>query len=106
MSFFLHFKVGIFSVPVDLTVSDCFSVFNLVWDVNCPSNNLSDAATEGDPDYTTPHANAKSSCLMAAAQSFVLLQFTFNIRKSNSLLRQTHILPVFILSMFKSYCFS
>lgn len=106
MSFFLHFKVGIFSVPVDLTASDCFSVFNLVWDVNCPSNNLSDAATEGDPDYTTPHANAKSSCLMAAAQSFVLLQFTFNIRKSNSLLRQAHILPVFILSMFKSYCFS
>lgn len=106
MSFLLHFKVGIFSVPVDLTASVCFSSSNLAQAVNCPSNNLSDAATEGDPDYTTLYANAKSSCLMAAAQSFVLLQFTFSIHKSNSLLRQTRIPPVFILSMFKSCCFT
>lgn len=95
-----------FSGLVDPTASVCFSVFNLCWAVNCPSNNLSDAATEGDPDYTTLHANAKSSCLMAAAQSFVLLWFTFKRHKSNSPLRQTHILPVFILNVFKSYCFS
>lgn len=94
------------SVLVDPTASVCFSVCNLYWAVNCPSNNLSDAATEGDPDYTTLYANAKSSCLMAAAQSFVLLWFTFNRHKSNRLLRQTQILPVFILNMFKSYCFS
>lgn len=61
------------SVLVDPTASVCFSVCNLCWAVNCPSNNLSDAATEGDPDYTTLYANAKPSCLMAAAQSFVLL---------------------------------
>jgi len=79
-----------FSGLLDPTASVCFTVFNLCWAVNCPSNNLSDAATEGDPDYTTLYANAKSSCLMAAAQSFVLLRFTFNRHKSNSPLRQTH----------------
>lgn len=52
---------GFFPVPVDPAASVCFSVFNLCWAVNCPSNNLSDAATEGDPDYTTPHTSAKSS---------------------------------------------
>lgn len=48
-------------MPVDPPASVCFSAFHLRWAVNCPSNNLSDAATEGDPDYTTLHANAKSS---------------------------------------------
>lgn len=89
--FFLYLQVWdfFFSVLVDPTASVGFLVFNLCWAVNCPSNNLSDAATEGDPDYTTPYANAKSSCLMAAAQSFVLLLFTCNRHKSNSLLRHT-----------------
>lgn len=50
--------VAVFLVLVDPTASVCFSVFNLCWFVNCPSNNLSDAATEGDPDYTTLYANA------------------------------------------------
>lgn len=90
--FLIFSSVGFFwffSVLVDSTASVCFLVFNLCWAVNCPSNNLSDAATEGDPDYKTLYANAKPSCLMAAAQSFVLSLFTSNRHKSSSLLRHT-----------------
>lgn len=101
------FKCGIFffffSVLVDSTASVCFLVFNLCRAANCPSHNSSDAATEGDPDYTTLLANAKSPCLMAAAQKLCVIAIHMQQTQIKQPPRATQIL---ILNMFKSCCFS